>query len=87
VVAVSPPAAVEPDGAIGSHPAVESRPAVESAAGIEPARAVEPLRASGAASAMLEPRLGELPPRLLALIAGLVIVAFAVGLVIGLIVH
>jgi len=34
-----------------------------------------------------EPRLTELPPRLLALISGLVVVAFAIGLVIGLIVH
>lgn len=40
-----------------------------------------------AASATQEPRLGELPPRLIALITLLVAVAFAAGLVIGLIVH
>ena len=39
------------------------------------------------ATATAEPRLTELPPRLLALIAGVVVVAFAVGLVVGLIVH
>jgi hypothetical protein len=32
-------------------------------------------------------RLGELPPRLLGIIAALVLIAFAAGLVIGLIVH
>ncbi len=42
---------------------------------------------AAAASATQEPRLGELPPRLLALITLLVAVAFAAGLVIGLIVH
>ena len=40
-----------------------------------------------AASAAPEPRLGELPPRLLALIGLLVAIAFALGLVVGLIVH
>jgi serine/threonine protein kinase len=43
--------------------------------------AASPSTAGGA------PRLGELPPRLLALIALLVVVAFAAGLAIGLIVH
>jgi hypothetical protein len=38
-------------------------------------------------SATPEPRLAELPPRLLALISGIVLVAFAIGLVVGLIVH
>ena len=60
----------------------------------------EELRASGeavaspasattaaAAAATQAPHLGELPPRLLATIAALVLVAFAAGLVIGLVLH
>ena len=61
--------------------------AVEPRAEIGSPPAVEPRPASERASAVPEPRLAELPRRLLVLIAGLVIVAFAVGLVIGLIVH
>jgi hypothetical protein len=80
-------------------PAVESPSAVEPAPAVGPPSAAEPARqvdaqpaadiavGASAESAVPEPRLTELPPRLLALIAGLVTVAFVVGLVIGLIVH
>jgi serine/threonine protein kinase len=68
--------------------AAEARP-VGDVAEVPPA--TDPPQAPGApaaaASATQEPRLGELPPRLLALITLLVAVAFAAGLVIGLIVH
>ncbi len=71
-------------------PVVKAPPAVAPAPAVEVPRGTEVTPADDVAvdtSAMPERRLAELPPRLLALIAGLVIVAFVVGLAIGLIVH
>jgi serine/threonine protein kinase len=71
-------------------PVVEAPPAVAPAPAAEVPQGTEVTPADAVAvdaSATPEPRLAELPPRLLALIAGLVIVAFVVGLAIGLIVH
>ena len=43
--------------------------------------------AAAAATRPAVPRLGQLPARLLGMIAALVLLAFAVGLVIGLVLH
>jgi serine/threonine protein kinase len=75
---------IEPEPVADPQPMADPEP-VADAVHAAPAEAV----AVGAstATATAEPRLAELPPRLLALIAGLVVVAFVAGLVIGLIVH
>jgi len=92
VITPVPPAADDPPA--GAAPAARPTPAglpdpAGDAAEVPPVTGAGevPAAATGAASARPEPRLGELPPRLLALIGLLVAIAFALGLVIGLIVH
>ena len=90
-----PPAAdaaeARPVGDVAEVPPAADAPQAAVSATQAPGAAASATQAPGApaaaASATQEPRLGELPPRLLALITLLVAVAFAAGLVIGLIVH
>jgi serine/threonine protein kinase len=71
---------------ITPEPAPDGAPATE----LEPASVVDaavPAPAAQATPAHAPAHLAELPPRMLALIAALVVGAFVVGLIIGLIVH
>jgi Protein kinase domain len=85
--AVEAAPAPEPGSVAEASRDVEEAPADDRALAASGAPAPNLALVAPGAPATREPRLTELPTRLLALIAGLVIAAFAVGLVIGLIVH
>ncbi len=70
-------------------PVAQAAVATEAPPVFDESEAASPRPASAPIAAPATPpvRLGELPPRLLGIIAALVLIAFAAGLVIGLIVH